>query len=212
MIFALGFTITIVLLRDTVTVVALPFIRLTSTSLVVVEREFLEAAVFVTFVRLISALGFTSAFVSLFDTFTVCASPLGIWVASTDFVVVEWILSEAALFHQLIRVVRALRFTITHFSFEGTFTILAGHLSLWVAATDFGVVVVESSEAALLISFISLVRALGLTVTNLSLKGTFTIVTSSFCFWVAATSLICISVELLETTLVVAFIRFISTL
>jgi hypothetical protein len=200
------------LLRDAVTVVALPFISLTSTSLVVVEGEFLEAAVFVTFVRLISALGFTSTFISLFDAFTVGAGPLGLWVTSTDFVVVEWILSEAALFHQLIRVVRALGFTITHFCLEGTFTIFASHLSLWVAATDFGVIIVESSEAALLVSFISLVRALVLTVTDLSLEGTFTIITSSFSLWVAATGLISISTVFLETTLVIAFIRLISAL
>jgi len=122
--------------------------------LVVVDWEFLEAAVLVTFIRSVSALSFAITHFGLSNTLTISASPLGGWVAATDFGAIEWILLEAAFLHHFIRLIRALGFTVTHLSLEGAFTIEASHLGLGVAAANFGAVVVESSEAAFLVAFI----------------------------------------------------------
>jgi hypothetical protein len=202
------------LLRDAVTGVALPFISLAATLLIVVELELLEAAVLVTFIRSISALGFTVTHVGLSDTFTVGTGPFGGRVAATDFVVVEWIAFEAAFFHHLIRLVRALGFTVTHLSFESALTIKASHLGLRIAATDLGAIVVELFKAAFLVTFIYSVRALGFSVTTLGLEVALfmILVTREFSFRVAATSLVRVSFVLLEAALLVILVRFVSAL
>jgi hypothetical protein len=68
----------------------------TTTEFVVIEWEALVATLFVTFIRFISALGFTITKARHHDAVTVGTGPFGFWVAAAFLVVIKGISTEAA--------------------------------------------------------------------------------------------------------------------
>jgi hypothetical protein len=93
---ALSFTITVLLLFDTITVRAFEFTLLATTFLIVVEGKLLETTVLVTFIGSILALSFTITSFFTIDALTIGAGPLRV-EAATFLIVVEWEVLEAAL-------------------------------------------------------------------------------------------------------------------
>jgi hypothetical protein len=91
----LSITITVVGQLDAIIIVTLPFIILAATFLVVIEWEFSKAAVSITFIRTICALGFTVTKITLVDAVTVTTLEL-ILLAATLLVVIERVFLEAA--------------------------------------------------------------------------------------------------------------------
>jgi hypothetical protein len=140
-------------------------------------------------------LWFTVAVLSVSDTFAVSACPFTLRVAATGLLVVILEGLKAAFIFTFVRSVFALGFTITVLTFLDAMTVLAGPIGLWVAATLFSVVVLETTPAALLAVLVRLVITLSLTVTELRLSDAVTIGTSPFRGWVAAADLSVVEFE-----------------
>jgi hypothetical protein len=120
---------------------------LAATFLIVVDLVFLEAAVVVTLIGSIRALGFSIASAGSVDAITVLALPLG-RLAAAFLVVVELDALEAAKFVDLlIRFIGAMGFTITEVILLDAVTVSTGPFTLWIATALLAVVEAVSSEA-----------------------------------------------------------------
>jgi hypothetical protein len=118
-------------------------------------------------------------------------------VATADHGVVEWVLVEAALLVSFIRTVGTLCFTVAVLSVSDTFAIGACPLTLGVAAAGLLAVGWETSEAALLVTFVRAIFAVSFAVTLGTFLVAVTVLAGIVGSWVAATLL---SVVVLETT------------
>jgi hypothetical protein len=186
--------------------------------LVIIVREFLEAALIITFIRTVGTLGFSITLVDLRNTLSAGAGVLSLWITSTDFGVVVAIALEAAFFHHLIRVVRALGFAITESILWNAFTIGTSHFRLRVTSTSLRAVGRESLEAALKISsakethfkvftFIRSVKTISLSVTEPVIVDTLTVCTRPFGIRVAATDFVIVEFVSFEAASFVIIIR-----
>jgi hypothetical protein len=109
----LGFTVTLLVHLDTVTISAGPFsFRVAATNLGVVLFEASEAAEVFTFIGLIGTLSLTITIITQVDTITVVALPF-IILAAAFLVVVEFKVFEAAVLVALIRSISTLGFSVT---------------------------------------------------------------------------------------------------
>jgi hypothetical protein len=161
---ALSFTTTVLGVIDTLTV-GTGELRLwiTSTYLGVVHLEALETTLFVKLIRLVHALWLSVTELTLVDTLVVLALPL-ISLATALFVVIEPKVLETALLVTFVRLIRALSFSVTDFFLEDTVTIGTSNLSIWITATDLGVVEWESFEATLGFVLVGVVGAVFVTI------------------------------------------------
>jgi hypothetical protein len=160
----LGLTVTVVCQLDAISAVTLPFIILAAALLVIIECKVSETAVVITFVRTIFTLGLTVAKSALEDAVTVSTLPL-IFQAATFLVVVERELLETAVLFTFIGSIQAVGLSITLPRVLDALAVAAGPFSIRVAATDFGAVGLVFLEAAVLVTLIRSVFALGLTIT-----------------------------------------------
>jgi len=207
----LSFAVTTFGVLDAFSVGALPLRFLAAALLIIVELEALEAAVLVTFIRVVSALSLTVTKVSGRDAVTVSTGPFTLWIATTNLTVVEAVSTEAAGFVTFIRCIRALSLSIASVSLVDAVAVLALPL---VILTSTLLVVVEGVllEAALFVTFIRTVRALGLSITEVTLWDTLTVSTSPLGVWVAAALDVVVEWELLEAAALITLIRSISAL
>jgi len=173
--------------------------------LVIIEFVLLEAAFLISFIRLVRALGLTIAFLGLFDTITVRASPLSIWVAATDFRVVLLEASEAAEVISFIRFISTLSLTITVVGQFNAVSIVTLPF-IFLASTLLVVIEWEVFEAAVLVTFVRLIFALGVAVAKVALEDAVTV--STLPLVVSTTAfLVIVEREFLEAALSITFIR-----
>jgi hypothetical protein len=207
----LWFTITSIFKLDTVSVGTLELRSLAAASLVVVEREFSEAAMSITFIRLISALGFSVTEHGVVDTVTILAGPFSLWITSTSIDIIELEVLEAALLVSFIRLIWALGSTITEVGLRDTISRVTLPFA-GLAATFLVVVESEFLEAALSVTFIRSIGALSFSITVLTVLDAFSVGACEFSVWIAATDLRVVEIVILEAALLLTFIRSIRAL
>jgi hypothetical protein len=177
---ALGFTITLTILGNAVTVGTGPLgFWVAATFLAVIEGELLEAALLVALIGSIEALRFTITELVVTDASTVGTGPLGVWIAAASLVVIELVLVEAAFLVTFVREIGTFWFSITELGLRDTISVLALEL-LRGASTSLIVVEAELLETANIISFVSLVSTLSFTITEAILGDTITVGTLVF--------------------------------
>jgi hypothetical protein len=207
----LWFTITSIFKLDTVSVGTLELRSLAAASLVVVEREFSEAAMSITFIRLISTLGFSVTEHGVVNTVTILAGPFSLWITSTSIDIVELEVLEAALLVSFIRLIWALGSTITEVGLRDTISRVTLPFA-GLAATFLVVVESEFLEAALSVTFIRSIGALSFSITVLTVLDAFSVGACEFSVWIAATDLRVVEIVILEAALLFTFIRSIRAL
>jgi hypothetical protein len=156
-------------------------------------------------------LSFSVAEISLGDTITVVTLPLALQATTS----LRWIFLETLETAEVITVIRSvgtLSFAITHLGFNNALSVGTGPLGGWVAAALFSVVESVFLEAALGISFIRFIGALGFTVTHSSLEDALTVSTCPLALWIATALFISIERVTAEATVLVTFIGSIGTL
>jgi hypothetical protein len=197
-ILALGFTIADVCSSYTITVFAGNLGIETSTSLIVVEAELLEAASIITLIGFIGALGLAITVLLFLDTVTVVALYLSLLITT-------------ALLRAFVRIVSAVMLLIAEIFGIDALAVLALPL-VFLAATSLVVVEGEFPETALVICFIRFVSTLGFAVTVGVLWNTVTVGARPFGFWIATTDFGAIGLKALVAAFSVGLIRSIRAL
>jgi len=148
-------------LVNTITIVA-GILRLwiTSADLGAIPWEAFEAAFFEALIRLVSALGSTITDFRFGNTITISTLPLTLR-ATTTFGVIFLESFETTFSIGSITLIRAMSYTITVILLSDTITIFTGPLSCWVTSALFRRVGLETTEATLLVTFISTGSHLG---------------------------------------------------
>jgi hypothetical protein len=166
-------------------------------------------------VRSIGAVGFAVTILSLLDAFTgathvlVFSARYCLWWAL--FVAIFGEYTSTTFLVLLVRGIITVGDTIAKLALFDALTRVAGELIVLASAVLVVVelVVLEATSGVFLVGSIS---TLGFTVTKLSFDDARSIGTGPFGLWVAATSLTVVEAVVVEATLGLTFIRFISTL
>jgi hypothetical protein len=208
---ALGFTVTVVVIVDTLTVFTgeLGF-WVAAASLDVVEVETFEAAFSISIIRSIGTLLFSITKSGFGNAVARGTGELRGFEATTEFVVIEWEALVATSLVTFIRFISTLGFSITDAVHFDAVSVGTSELRFWVAAASLVIIESMSLEAAFL-TFIRSIETLSFSITFIVSVDTLT--TGTFPLEIlAATFKVIVEWKFSEAAFLVTFIRSISTL